>query len=646
MKRVLIVVAISFLVCSTAIAGQGGGGESTKPKPSPKKTSGTRSSTTPPRSAVPPARPKSPTVANLMVNSNLPDATVKINGRTAGTTDSTGHLVIGSMKPGVYNVTITKPGYQPDKTVVNLSAGQSEALNFELKPFTQSLNITSTPPDCEIFVDDVLRGHTDASGNVRLAEVPVGDHRVTVRKARYREASFPLSVSADKEGQINAKLELAIGFLTVTTNAPNASIDISGVGHFASPLNRFECQPGAYSITISNPLYVTSRKEVSISAGQEAQLSVDLEADKDARFGWTAEALEAYSSKQYERAISLAKTVLSADPKHSQALTVLAQSYFMKDDFNSFTQFGSEAIEAGGSLEFPLRHNHGAGASVMHPVRLVLTAQALSFDPQLGPDVWCSNKPFTVSLKALGAAEVSGNRDNEINLRLGFVDPNNPKKTTTLSFADRESYLVEKGKTTAGGFVRYIGHSMVSRRQAYGAMTALAALLNTARARMKGVAGNPDSKVPATTDAGTGTIDDINRLGALPDSRVPRASTVTSPDPELAFAGRETFQSGGRSFTRYKFTVTNRNNYSQDMFASAPDLPPCGSNTKASRTWVDIYDRRGKRLYGFCAFGKPDDLGGIWFALEEGIAPPSEVFVVLRDRLSKKEYKSNLAAIP
>ncbi len=25
-----------------------------------------------------------------------------------------------------------------------------------------------------------------------------------------------------------------------------------------------------------------------------------------------------------------------------------------------------------------------------------------------------------------------------------------------------------------------------------------------------------------------------------------------------------------------------------DMFAQAPDLPPCGSNTKASRTWVDL----------------------------------------------------------
>ena len=81
------------------------------------------------------------------------------------------------------------------------------------------------------------------------------------------------------------------------------------------------------------------------------------------------------------------------------------------------------------------------------------------------------------------------------------------------------------------------------------------------------------------------------------------------------------------------------------MFASAPDLSPCGRNFKSSRTWVDVYDHRGVRLYGFCAFSKPSDLSLIWFALPAQLSPPS-VFIVLNDRLKKKEYKSNLVAIP
>ncbi len=75
----------------------------------------------------------------------------------------------------------------------------------------------------------------------------------------------------------------------------------------------------------------------------------------------------------------------------------------------------------------------------------------------------------------------------------------------------------------------------------------------------------------------------------------------------------------------------------------SPALPPCGANTKAARTWVDLYDQSGKRLNGFCALGKPADLNGIWFALETGAVPPSWVYIEMNDRKTNTKYKSNLA---
>jgi hypothetical protein len=79
------------------------------------------------------------------------------------------------------------------------------------------------------------------------------------------------------------------------------------------------------------------------------------------------------------------------------------------------------------------------------------------------------------------------------------------------------------------------------------------------------------------------------------------------------------------------------------MFAAAPNLPACGNNTNSSRTWVDFFDSAGHRIYGFCALGKPDDLGKIWFAMEEGVVPPSYVYIELNDRQTNTKYKSNLA---
>jgi hypothetical protein len=115
------------------------------------------------------------------------------------------------------------------------------------------------------------------------------------------------------------------------------------------------------------------------------------------------------------------------------------------------------------------------------------------------------------------------------------------------------------------------------------------------------------------------------------------------PNPVLYLMGTEAYRTGGKEFIRYKYDVLNKRDYPAAMFYAAPDLPPCGANTKSSRTWVDIFDQRGKRLYGFCALGKPDDLTGIWFALGSDIVPPSYIYIEMNDRQTSTKYKSNLA---
>ncbi len=120
-------------------------------------------------------------------------------------------------------------------------------------------------------------------------------------------------------------------------------------------------------------------------------------------------------------------------------------------------------------------------------------------------------------------------------------------------------------------------------------------------------------------------------------------ANVVPPKPVLYLLRQEPYTTGGKNWIRYRYDVANKADYPAEMFAAAPSLPPCGSNTNASRTWVDFFDETGKRLYGFCALGKPDDLGKIWFALEEGVVPPSYVYIELNDRQTNTKYKSNLA---
>ena len=121
------------------------------------------------------------------------------------------------------------------------------------------------------------------------------------------------------------------------------------------------------------------------------------------------------------------------------------------------------------------------------------------------------------------------------------------------------------------------------------------------------------------------------------------ASAPVLPNPVLYLLNHEYYTNSGKNYVRYRFDVANKDVYPNDLFAKSPDLPPCGSNTQAARTWVDFYDQAGKKLQGFCALGKSADLGTIWFAMEEGKVPPSWVYIEMNDRKTNTKYKSNLA---
>ena len=118
------------------------------------------------------------------------------------------------------------------------------------------------------------------------------------------------------------------------------------------------------------------------------------------------------------------------------------------------------------------------------------------------------------------------------------------------------------------------------------------------------------------------------------------------PDPELGLIGTaEYISAAGDPCTRYKLEVLNWSDFPDELFAAAPDLPPCGLNTNASRTWVSIYSGDGSYVYGFCALSDNDRLNDIWFGVVEGEAPPECVYVELWDRRCDIRYRSECISV-
>src|SRR5262245_25810046 len=115
----------------------------------------------------------------------------------------------------------------------------------------------------------------------------------------------------------------------------------------------------------------------------------------------------------------------------------------------------------------------------------------------------------------------------------------------------------------------------------------------------------------------------IAAMCATAAAQATQADAPRLPNPMIIFTGAEYLQEKGMPpTTRYNYAVFNFDSFPNTMFAAAPALPPCGANNRAARTWVDIFDQRGKRLSGFCALGSNRDLNRLWFALPSEEVPP------------------------
>lgn len=124
---------------------------------------------------------------------------------------------------------------------------------------------------------------------------------------------------------------------------------------------------------------------------------------------------------------------------------------------------------------------------------------------------------------------------------------------------------------------------------------------------------------------------------------ITRPPVSSLPTPVLSFVGKEITSTRSNRFTQAKLSITNWEKFSSDFFKPSPDLPPCGKNKKASRTWVDIHDAKtDARLYGFCAISSPKTLTKLWFSVPSHKNLPDRVYVKFNDRRAKVVRKSNV----
>jgi hypothetical protein len=116
---------------------------------------------------------------------------------------------------------------------------------------------------------------------------------------------------------------------------------------------------------------------------------------------------------------------------------------------------------------------------------------------------------------------------------------------------------------------------------------------------------------------------------------------VDLPSLEIHYQYAEPIE--GSENLRYYVAITNWDQYPEALFVKAPELPPCGKNENASRTWISIHNAADDAyIYGYCAMeAMPVE---IWFAGQDGQYP--SVYIDVHDRKCDTHIRSNVIEIP
>jgi hypothetical protein len=128
---------------------------------------------------------------------------------------------------------------------------------------------------------------------------------------------------------------------------------------------------------------------------------------------------------------------------------------------------------------------------------------------------------------------------------------------------------------------------------------------------------------------------------ALPQFVPPKSGGVVGPNPILAYTRKESSEVRGVRFNRIHLSIKNWDIFPDALFKASPELPPCGLNKKASRTWLEILDDKGKKLYGYCAFSKNKNLQKFSFAVRADKPLPKACYIALWDRKTNRRFTSN-----
>ncbi len=183
---------------------------------------------------------------------------------------------------GWHSIRVSKSGYQPWSTSIQVKPGETSTVNAPLVPNQQSgsLSITSSPAAADLYVDSIYQGLTSQI----VGNLAPGPHTVILRKSGYQDSSQTVTVRSAETTSLSVTLSPlvnpAIGDLDVSSSPSGASVfingDYRGETRSAGPLYITAIPPGTYTIVLKKSGFNEYSTTTQVVAGMTAQVTAVL----------------------------------------------------------------------------------------------------------------------------------------------------------------------------------------------------------------------------------------------------------------------------------------------------------------------------------------------------------------------------------
>ena len=201
-------------------------------------------------------------ITRLSINTSPEKATVTIRGREIGETP-----VKLKVKPGIYLVKLSLPGYKNNWQKIEMKLGDQQELLVPLEKETASVMITSTPDSAAVKFQNKNLGNTP----VVIRDLPYGTYTAELSRHGFNPQTVTWQVDSPLPQLVRASLDSNLGTLIISSVPANAEVIMDGKSIGRTPF-RDNVEEGKHEIELRRNGYVSLKKSVHVRSKETARL--------------------------------------------------------------------------------------------------------------------------------------------------------------------------------------------------------------------------------------------------------------------------------------------------------------------------------------------------------------------------------------